>query len=253
MTIHVTPIPSTIELATPAFVLGTSNIAGAAPTAVSSDSTLLAFDTTVPADVAGSAAVGTAVVPPRRDHVHVGVTPSAAVFTGNVDLGANLLVGNAGTTGISISAAGEVTMAAQPCVSARNSVTDNNLTGDGGSSTVDFDDVLFDQDDNFADDTFTAPVGGRYLFATMVRFNGLSTSGTTIRVNLVSTLATASIFYENASLPRWVGPTPGGSIIVEMDPNDTVIITMMANGMGAAVVGVIGGPQETYFSACMVA
>lgn len=72
MTIHVTPIPSTLELATPSFVLGTANIAGGAVTAVSSNSTLLAFDTTVVTSegIADNPAVGTAVVPPRRDHLH---------------------------------------------------------------------------------------------------------------------------------------------------------------------------------------
>ena len=56
-----------------------------------------------------------------------GVSASAAVFTGKVDLGSNLLVGNAGSTGIAISANGEVTMAAQPCVLAFNSATDANV------------------------------------------------------------------------------------------------------------------------------
>lgn len=72
MTIHVTPIPSTLELAAPSFTLGLSNIAGAAITAVSSDSTLLAFDTTEPDALTYSqpGATGSAVVASRRDHAH---------------------------------------------------------------------------------------------------------------------------------------------------------------------------------------
>jgi hypothetical protein len=72
MTIHVTPIPRLIDLAAPAFTLGTANTAGSAETAVASDSTLLAFDTTVPTTIAygASAAVGSAVVTSRRDHTH---------------------------------------------------------------------------------------------------------------------------------------------------------------------------------------
>ena len=80
MAIVVTPIPQLIELAAPAFTLGTANTAGSAITAVASDSTLLAFDTTLPAAV-GSAAVGTAVVPPRRDHVHSGGYFKVGSFT----------------------------------------------------------------------------------------------------------------------------------------------------------------------------
>jgi len=72
MGIQVTPIPRLTVLTVPAFVLGTANAAGSAATAVASNSTLLAFDTTDPAAVAASAVVGTATVASRRDHVHAG-------------------------------------------------------------------------------------------------------------------------------------------------------------------------------------
>jgi hypothetical protein len=80
MTISVTPIPRLIDLAVPGFTLGTANAAGTAKTAVASDSTLLAFDTTLPA-ATGTAAVGTATTAPRRDHVHTGTTLAAPALT----------------------------------------------------------------------------------------------------------------------------------------------------------------------------
>jgi hypothetical protein len=79
MAIHVTPIPQLVELAAPAFTLGTANAAGSAVTAVASDSTLLTFDVTDPAAVAASAVVGTATTAPRRDHVHAGVGGAGTV------------------------------------------------------------------------------------------------------------------------------------------------------------------------------
>lgn len=79
MSINVTPIPRLIDLAAPAFTLGTSNAAGSAVTAVASDATLLAFDTTNPAAVAASASVGSATVTARRDHVHAGTTATGTV------------------------------------------------------------------------------------------------------------------------------------------------------------------------------
>jgi len=79
MTIHVTPIPKLLDLAAPAFTLGTANAAGSAATAVASDSTLLVFDTTDPAAVAASAVVGTATTAPRRDHVHPGIVGAGTV------------------------------------------------------------------------------------------------------------------------------------------------------------------------------
>lgn len=70
MSIQITPIPRLLTLVAPAFTLGTTNAAGAALTAVSSNSTILAYDTTVPASVAGTAVVGDASTAARRNHVH---------------------------------------------------------------------------------------------------------------------------------------------------------------------------------------
>jgi len=72
MSISVTPIPRLIDLAAPAWTLGTANAAGSAVTAVASNATILAFDTTLPSAVAQTAVVGTATTAPRRDHVHSG-------------------------------------------------------------------------------------------------------------------------------------------------------------------------------------
>lgn len=79
MGIHVTPIPSTIVLAAPAFTLGTTNSAGPALTSISSDSTLQMFDTTVPTTIAygASAAAGSVALMSHRDHVH-GMVPDPA-------------------------------------------------------------------------------------------------------------------------------------------------------------------------------
>jgi len=72
MSIVVTPIPRLIDLAAPAFTLGTANAAGSAVTAVASDSTLLAFDTTLPDAITfgQSGAAGSATVAAKRDHAH---------------------------------------------------------------------------------------------------------------------------------------------------------------------------------------
>jgi len=72
MSIVVTPIPRLIDLAAPAFTLGTANAAGSAETAVSSNSTLLAFDALAVDSITfgQSGAVGSATVSSRRDHAH---------------------------------------------------------------------------------------------------------------------------------------------------------------------------------------
>jgi len=87
MSISVTPIPRLIDLAAPSFTLGTANAAGSAVTAVASDATLLAFDTTDPAAVAAAAVVGSATVSARRDHVHAGATYEVGTFTPAINFG----------------------------------------------------------------------------------------------------------------------------------------------------------------------
>jgi len=72
MTIVVTPIPRLTAFAAPALTLGTANAAGTAETTISTDSTILAFDTTLPDAIAfgQSGAVGSATVASHRDHSH---------------------------------------------------------------------------------------------------------------------------------------------------------------------------------------
>ncbi len=79
--------------ATPAVVLGTAAAAGAATTVIRSDSTIVAFDATVPTTQAfgDSAATGSAAVAARRDHKHG--EPTAAVTTSGLTQATGKLLG----------------------------------------------------------------------------------------------------------------------------------------------------------------
>jgi hypothetical protein len=96
MSIVVTPIPRLIDLAAPAFTLGTANAAGSAATAVASDSTLLAFDTTLPDAITfgQSGAVGSSTTAARRSHAHamaaLAVPLTAIDIDGGTDIGADI-------------------------------------------------------------------------------------------------------------------------------------------------------------------
>lgn len=73
MTDHKHAMPANpVSLATPAIVLGSAAAAGAASTLIRSDSTIAAFDATVPSTqaFADAAAVGAAAFAARRDHKH---------------------------------------------------------------------------------------------------------------------------------------------------------------------------------------
>ncbi len=87
-----------VSFATPAIALGSSAAAGAASTAIRSDSTIAAFDTTVPSTQAfgDTAAIGTAAFAARRDHKHA--MPATPVTTIN-KTGSTALTGAVTLTG----------------------------------------------------------------------------------------------------------------------------------------------------------
>jgi hypothetical protein len=97
MSIRVTPIPKLIEMADPAFTLGTANAAGSAATAVASDSTLLVFDTTLPDAITfgQSGAAGSSTTAARRSHEHpmaaLDVPLTAIDIDGGTDIGAAIV------------------------------------------------------------------------------------------------------------------------------------------------------------------
>jgi hypothetical protein len=234
MSINVTPIPRLIELVAPAFTLGTANAAGSATTSVASNSTLLAFDTTVPANT-GTAATGSSTVAGRRDHVH-GIGASAS----NFDLGSYSLVGNGGSTGIAISAAGEVTMASQPAFLANNSSTDSNVTGDGTVYTIDLNTEIADRNGDFASNTFTAPVAGLYSFNILIFLLGLTSSHA--EMNLTIAASNRSIYTRQQNSGDALQKSLQLSLIVDMDASDTVTFTTAVSG-GAKVVDILGGVE----------
>jgi len=176
-------------------------------------------------------------------------------MTANLDLAANLLVGNGGSTGIAISAAGEVSMAAQPAFAALNSSDDNNVTGNGTVATVDYDTEIFDQNADFASDTFTAPITGRYRLGASVLLNGLTTGSTDIRVRFTTSnrLWTVRPFM---GLPDGVGTSLSTPIsaLVDMDATDTVTVTVVVVGM-ADTVDILEGATDpnTWFTGNLVA
>ena len=110
---------------------------------------------------------------------------------GNLDMQARLLVGNGGTTGIAISSAGEVTMAASPAFLTALNADENNVTGNGtawltSTGSTNWTDVFDQGADVSTDGVFTAPVTGIYELGIILRLQGLTTAMTYSDFNLVT-------------------------------------------------------------------
>lgn len=158
-----------------------------------------------------------------------------------------------GAEAINIDADGAVTEPLQPAFLAHNSVTDDNVTGNTGAATVDFDTEIFDQGADFASDTFTAPVTGRYLLTANVRVGGVTTAADTYEI----IIATSNRTYNNQYvLVNGLGSTIPMelTIVADMDASDTVTVTVNVTGEASDVVDIVGSSELlTSFSGCLLA
>jgi len=149
---------------------------------------------------------------------------------------------NDDTTAFDLQTAGNVSMPNQPGFLAYNSATDNNVTGANAVATVDFDTEVFDQNADFATDTFTAPVTGRYLVAYRVAVLGVTSAGDSSILQLVASNRTTS-----AQNHAWNLRDEGdvqysltGSQIIDMDASDTFTITLQADGESTDIQDIQG-------------
>lgn len=84
-----------------------------------------------------------------------------------------------------MTAAGEMTLPLQPAFLAYNSVVDTDVTGNSVTFTLIFDTEVYDQNGDFdGTSTFTAPVTGRYLFASTILCDDVTGSFTTMQFQL---------------------------------------------------------------------
>jgi len=257
MSIFITPIPSTIELAAPAFTLGTTNTAGAAVTAVASNSTLLTFDASTPAAVAASAAVGSATVASRRDHAHVGVATITSVdetiarFTGT----AGALQGYTSNDPV-ITDAGILTLAGQPCVLAYPTSNVETATGAGTNYTIALASEVFDQGGNFSSPTFTAPVDGRYLVIIYIQMGALSAAMTRADLTIVTSNRTYGGQEVNIGAIRDPNNTAAMTLsaVCDMDADDALSTAIkVSNGASDAVTVHGTSTVSAYLSIAKVA
>ena len=154
-------------------------------------------------------------------------------------------------SGLAIDSAGHVTMPLQSCFSAYYNGAQSNVTGDDTMYTVLFDTERFDLNGDFASNTFTAPVTGKYLLSSSIGLTGYTSSSTYSNMYLVTSNDTYSAFagtqVENNFFFSF-------SIVADMDASDTAIVKVNAGGEGSKVVDVANGADGLcFFSGCLLA
>ena len=130
---------------------------------------------------------------------------------------------SANATAITISADEEVTMPLQPCFSVTKSATQTNIAV-GSDVVITFDTEVFDVGANFASNTFTAPVTGKYQINTAIRVAALDSAASYYVIHIVTSNRSYSIIYDpdfgqGASFWSFVN-----SAFADLDANDTAQI-----------------------------
>lgn len=111
-------------------------------------------------------------------------------------------------------------------------VTDNagtaNVTGDNTDYSMTWNAEIYDQGGDFASNTFTAPIGGRYYFSASVQFENILAAHT----NRIISLTTSNRSY------RWIFNTSLAETsrsmhvcaLADMDASDTAIVEVRVSG-----------------------
>ncbi len=132
---------------------------------------------------------------------------------------------------------GVVTKSAQPAFLAK-ATAQSNVTGDGTLYTVLFATESFDQANNFASPTFTAPVTGKYLLSCQVALGGLTTSHADAYIELlvggVSHYSQFTRTGEYVANDTW---TATMCILIGMTAADTAVVKAYVSG-GTKVVDI---------------
>ena len=148
---------------------------------------------------------------------------------------------------VSINSTGAVSMPLQPAFSAKATNDQTNIAVNSNVTLV-LDSERFDQNADFASNTFTAPVTGKYQLQTVVYFQNLDSASTVYNVKIT----TSNTDYQAPFDPDFGQDNGywgwGFSILADMDANDTAYVFVRQTG----------GTQQTdlanasYFSGYLV-
>jgi len=150
------------------------------------------------------------------------------------------------------SAAGGITQPLQPSFLVTMAATRTNVTGDGTAYTLALDTEIFDQGGNFASNTFTAPVTGRYILSISTYVFGQSALSD---ANLKIVTSNRTYYAEQfGNTFGTQGITFKGLVLADMDANDTVtcVVTMSGGTKVADVLHSDAGGTATYFSGSLI-
>jgi hypothetical protein len=156
-------------------------------------------------------------------------------------------LGTSNTVRVNVSGDGEVTMPTQPAFMAGPSSTQSNMAND---TTIILDTELFDVGSNFASNTFTAPITGKYQLNASIRLASVDSASGYVYVQI----ETSNRSYYNVLHPNFSGDllylNLSISILADMDASDTAVMKFGYSG-GTQQVDT-SGAGGTLFSGALI-
>ena len=146
--------------------------------------------------------------------------------------------------------------AVRPAFLVYKTANQNNITGTGTVATVTWDAEAFDNGGDFASNTFTAPVTGKYILSTQVRFSGMTAAATSYTLRIVTSNRTYIQSSVGTAGTLLTGPCVSFSVLADMDINDTATVAVNTAGEASDVVDVLFGStgnEQTFFSGYLAA
>jgi len=155
-----------------------------------------------------------------------------------------------GAEHMKIDANGHITKPNQPAFQVRKSADQSNVSASDGVVTVSFDTEVFDVNSDFASNTFTAPVTGKYFLSINVYLGQIDTAASYILIGI----RTSNRDYYRILDPNFSADVNyygmNFSVLADLDASDTAFIWWQSNG-GTAQVDIIAA-NGTQFQGCLL-
>tara|TARA_X000001382_G_scaffold123282_1_gene106918 strand:+ start:9 stop:782 length:774 start_codon:yes stop_codon:yes gene_type:complete len=158
----------------------------------------------------------------------------------------------AATNAMKIDSTGAMTKPLQPAFYAETASSQSNIALNT-AQTLAFGGEIFDQNADFASNTFTAPLSGRYFLHTTLRFEAIDTAATYILWGIVTSNRQ---FYSILDPQRFSADVNYYSVqqtvLADMDASDTAHVVFLQSG-GTQQTDLQGADGYSYFCGHLVA
>ena len=190
---------------------------------------------------------------------------TTGAFSGNVTIGGNLSVTGTGAgaagitsastsgTAINIDSSNRVTMGSQPRFLVGPSAHHTMSNSTSVLTQIPFDTETIDRGNNFASNTFTAPVSGDYLLRWSARIDSIDIGATYYYFAMI----TSNRNYLSIMAPKWSSDPPYNffslTAIADMDANDTATVKYQQYSGTDNHATIVGGDlRYSFFSGILL-